>query len=160
MIWTSPLERWFDTTEPRAWIPRSRVRADPVAWMVSLTVGAVIAERKDPDSRTGLMVTSSSATGESLNDIRVQAQTGRVSPRTFAAAGPGTTAALACHIHSLHGPALVITSLAEQSTQDLVPTMSRWLTSGSCERLLLVRHQVVTRNQHLVSAWVGTKESR
>lgn len=160
MNWSSPVERWFDTTEPRVWIPRSRVKADPVAWMVSLTVGAVIAGWKDPCSRTGLMVTSSSATGESLGDIRAQARTGRVSPRTFAAAGPGTTAALACHIHSLHGPSLVITSLANQSTQDLVPTMSRWLTSGSCERLLLVKHQIVTKNQHLVSAWVGTKESQ
>ncbi|WP_155980931.1 hypothetical protein [Nocardia sp. CNY236] len=135
--------------------PRGRIKADPIAWMVSHAVGERIADDPLPSDAgpTGLVVASSIGPVTTQAQVRIQTDTGRLSPRLFAAASPGTLAAVACTVHGLHGPSLVFTSLGDQGMDILGPVVTRWLSSG-CGRVVVACHEQTSPDRHVVTTTI------
>ncbi|MFR9753620.1 hypothetical protein ACL02S_21640 [Nocardia sp. 004] len=145
----------FDLVENPMKPPRGRIKADPIAWMVSHAVGERITEEPASSDAgpTGLVVVSSIGPVTTLTQVRNHTGTGRLSPRLFAAAAPGTLAAVACIVHGLHGPSMVLTSLGDHGMDVLGPVVTRWLSSG-CGRVVIACHEQPAPDRHIVTTTI------
>lgn len=146
----------FDLVKYPMKSPRGGLKADPIAWMISHAVGERLAEDIASSDKysIGLVVVSSTGPTTTLAQVRLQTHTtGRVSPRSFAAASPGTLAGVACTVHGLHGPSLVITSLGDHGEDALRPVVTRWLASG-CQHVVIACHEQTSPDCHVVTTTI------
>ena len=121
--------------------------ADPVAWLVSDATGAVLrraAAGPEPPvegGHTGVIAVSCEATRHTARALAGASRDGRrVSPMRFAAANAGSIAGVACIVHGLTGPSLVL-SMPPVDARAVAETVARsWLESAACRAVVLAEH--------------------
>ena len=131
--------------------------ADPVAWLVVDVAGDALrrAAAAGTAGHTGVVTISREATRHTLRALAA-AGPARLSPMRFAGANAGSLAGLACIVHGLTGPSLVLTS-APAAVRDVALVVARgWLRGGACRRVLLAEHRH-DHEGHTVCAAVLTR---
>ncbi|TDB81626.1 hypothetical protein [Micromonospora sp. KC721] len=119
--------------------------ADPVAWLVADAVGAVFdaagQSGKGTGTDVGVLAVSEYGTSHTMREVTAMRDRGRVSPLRFAGANPGSVAGLACIVHGLRGPSLML-SMPPPAARPTVALLARaWLTGGVCRRVVVSEHE-------------------
>ncbi|GAA0598292.1 coronafacic acid synthetase component [Kribbella sandramycini] len=112
---------------------------DQVAWLVLESIERVITEPLPED--TGVLVLSTHATRDTMEQLAGMAQNGQISPLRFAGANPGAIAGLPCLRLGLRGPSLLLTSDPERSLPVAQVVARSWLRSGAASRVVLSVHR-------------------
>ncbi|GGZ48761.1 hypothetical protein GCM10010387_48920 [Streptomyces inusitatus] len=136
--------------------------ADPVALLVSDTVAEVLALLPETDTEpgtgtgtsTGVLTVSETGTLHTMRTLAAGLGRGRISPLRFAGAGPGSLAGLACIVHGLRGPSLVLTMPPTAAEPLLVPLVHGWLTTGGCRQVVVNEHLTDAAGTHFVRSRV------
>ncbi|GAA2225101.1 hypothetical protein GCM10010232_07730 [Streptomyces amakusaensis] len=134
--------------------------ADPVALLVSDTVAEALAlvpetgTDTDTDVCTGVLTVSETGTLHTMRTLAAGLGRGRISPLRFAGAGPGSLAGLACIVHGLRGPSLVLTMPPTAAEPLLVPLVHGWLTTGGCRQVVVNEHLTDAAGTHFVRSRV------
>jgi hypothetical protein len=126
------------------------VHADPSAWAVVQGIRQAEADTAAVSADTGLLVCSENPCRATTAAVRRQVLAGRVRPRHFAAAGPGTLAGLPCVVLGFRGPTLVLTAPLDRVRAHAQFIAGLWLAQEQCARVLIVEHREVPPLQHHV----------
>lgn len=118
--------------------------ADPASWAVLAAVDELWAGRPD-DLRpaagtTAMVVVSTYGTTDTMTAIAGMVPGGRLSPLRFAGASAGGLASLACMVHGLRGPALVITTDPADGLPAARSMARHWLHTGAASHVLIADH--------------------
>jgi hypothetical protein len=117
--------------------------ADPVAWLVADAVGAALADA-GPDARgpeSGVLSVSDRGTLHTMDLVRASVIGGRVSPLRFAGANPGSLAGLACIVHRLTGPSMMLSMRPDDARPSAGEIAVAWLTAGACRHVIASEHE-------------------
>lgn len=138
--------------------------ADPVAWLVADAVGTALAAAgsSEPTAGTdvGVVAVSEHATAHTMREVATSVQgRGRVSPLRFAGAAPGSVAGLACIVHGLRGPSLLL-SMSPGAARPAVAVLARDWLGGLCTRVVVAEHRTRPSGGHRVHTVVLTSRER
>lgn len=138
--------------------------ADPVAWLVADAVGAALASAGEPGRATGddvaVVTVSEHATAHTMRQVAGMRDRGRVSPLRFAGANPGSVAGLACIVHGLRGPSLMLSMPPAQARSTVALLARAWLAGGACTRVVVSEHAARPQGGHTVRTVVLTSQER
>ncbi|MCP3803125.1 hypothetical protein NLX83_27995 [Allokutzneria sp. A3M-2-11 16] len=140
----------------------SGVYADPVAWLITDAVAAVLNTRGALDPTTvGVLVVSEHSTEHTQRLVAETVAQGRISPMRFAAAGPGSLVGVVCAAFGFQGPTLMLSMSAEHATPVVDALLSDWL-HDSAEHVIVVTHDIAEDGRHSVTCSVvdGRSEPR
>jgi hypothetical protein len=101
-------------------------------------------------SQVGVIVVSEHATLETLRRYAADTVSGRISPRRFVAAGPGTLVGLSCSAYGFGGPSLLLTMPSELGRSLSVELARQWLSGPrpQAEAVALVLHRRSPEGRH------------
>ncbi|MFD6565081.1 hypothetical protein [Micromonospora profundi] len=138
--------------------------ADPVAWLVADAVGTALdaAGVQGPTAGTdvGMVAVSEHATGHTMREVaHAVRERGRVSPLRFAGAAPGSVAGLACIVHGLRGPSLLL-SMSPGAARPAVAVLAGAWLGASCTQVVVAEHRRHPSGLHRVNTVVLTSRER
>ncbi|WP_327022960.1 hypothetical protein [Micromonospora sp. NBC_01739] len=160
MLGTATLEGTEGPSRPRG----VGFYADPVAWLVADAVGTALEAAGLPGptagTEVGMVAVSEHATGHTMREVAdAVRERGRVSPLRFAGAAPGSVAGLACIVHGLRGPSLLL-SMAPDAARPAVAVLAGAWLGASCTRLVVAEHRRHPSGVHRVNTVVLTSRER
>ena len=121
--------------------------ADPASWAVLEAVDEVLTG--DP-ATTAMVVVSTYGTVDTMTAIAGAVPGGRLSPLRFAGASTGGLSSLACMVHGLRGPALVITTDPSDGLPAARTMAGHWLRTGAASQVVIAGHEHDPRHGHEV----------
>lgn len=118
--------------------------ADPAAWAVLAAVDELFAGCRDDvrpiPGATAMIVVSTHGTADTMAAIARATPGGRLSPLRFAGASAGGMVSLACLVHGLRGPTLVITSGPADGCPAARTMARHWLRTGAASHVVIAVH--------------------
>nr|WP_052479233.1 hypothetical protein [Kibdelosporangium sp. MJ126-NF4]CEL23086.1 hypothetical protein [Kibdelosporangium sp. MJ126-NF4]CTQ90223.1 hypothetical protein [Kibdelosporangium sp. MJ126-NF4] len=138
--------------------------ADPVAWLVLEAIDQALADCMDTVRQAAddvaVILVSTHATVDTMADVARATETGRLSPLRFAGASPGGAASLACIVHSLRGPSLLLTTEPGTGWPTALTVARCWLRTAAASQVLLSAHTADAQQGHQVRTALLTHEEQ
>lgn len=125
-------------TAPRQRIPS--MYADPASWVVLEAVDKVRDDVPTAPETTAMVLVTTHSTIDTMAAVAGAVPGGRLSPLRFAGASAGGPVSLACQVHGLRGPALVITTDPVDGCPAALTMARHWLRTGVASHVVIAVH--------------------